>query len=306
MNRWWIALVVFALLACGGGANQGDHEVKDTTAPAEPAAAQDPEPEEPAPVPDPHRLDFLRHRDPTRCIGLDSAFDPINFGKGPFDPPYVPGENKLAILADVDGGMHVERMLPLRDVGVVYMCCLSPDGDTAMATAYIGTGFELIFVRGLRDGDPEVYHRLGWSLDPASCRQPASIGFSPDGAWVAIGTTEILSEGVGIQLVTGLPEAPELAGFIDLKSTPGLSGYPGVHSLDVSLDGRLIFAKKVFHDCTSPSNSRAEVQVVGEPLLAAEAKVHAPLVLPQESAIPPTAPWEGQPTGVAMSEAALL
>ncbi|MEN8152026.1 MAG: hypothetical protein ABFS86_19580, partial [Planctomycetota bacterium] len=305
MKRWCIAFVTVALLACGGGANDNGGE-SGGRSPLDPPPGQSPAPGEEEPVPNPHRLDFLRHRDSTMGMGLDSAFDPIGFGKGPFDPPYVPGDNELTLLVDVDGAMRVGPTLPLRGVGVVYLCCLSPDGDTAMAAAFTGSGYELIFVRGLRERNPEVHARIGWPMNPSWKRQPASIGFSADGTWAAVGTSENLSERVGIQLVTGLPEEPALGGYIDLASTPGLQGFPGVYSLDVSLDGRTIFAKKIFHDCTDPWKSRAEVQVVGRPLLATEARVHDPLVLPQESAIPPTPPWEGQPTGVAVGEAALL
>jgi DNA-binding beta-propeller fold protein YncE len=299
MSRWLIALVVFALAACGGDPIQVNPRVHEPDTPEQsevPASA--PEPVEP--VPDPGRLDFLRRADSTRAVALDSGFDPLYWGKGPFDPPYVPGENQLTVLGDLGGEMHVERTIPLRDEGVVYVFSLSPDGDTAVAAAYVDPAYELIFVRGLRTAQPGVSRVLAME------RQPCCFAFSPDGTWVAVGTSGLFSEEVGIRIVTGLPDDPVLEGFIDLGTDAGMPGFPGVYSLDVSLDARRILAKKVFDDCKSPTNSRAEVQVVTDALLGAVARVGPPLVLPQESAIPPRAPWEGEPTGVAFTEAGLL
>lgn len=243
------------------------------------------------------RLAFLAPQDATRAYVIDSGFDPLFVGVGPFDPPYEPGTNQLTVLGGVGTELFVERTIDLGE-GTAVVFGLSPDGDTALVGTKRPPRWELVVVRGLRRGPAHVARRqpLPWL--------PSAFAFSPDGTTAYVGSGQETS--LVVAVVDGLPDAPRVGRTIDL----GVSGsvHATANSLDLSLDGTRLLVQSVVQDTLAFPDGfllRPLIQVVKDPA-GPDPEVSAPLELPTAPALPPQPPFEGLSTGIALGDSAIL
>jgi hypothetical protein len=78
-------------------------------------------------------------------------------------------------------------------------------------------------------------------------------------------------------------------------------------SLEVNHAGDRVLLHAQYHDCDdAPRGYSTHVQVIFDPFPGDRARVSAPLTLPRWSAVPPSPPWEGLPTALAIGDAVLL
>ncbi len=239
-------------------------------------------------------LDFLGRAESDTVWVLDSGYDPTPL-IGELNPPYDVGNNQLTGVSLATGEITAEVLLG--DSAPVLAFDVSPNGDQALALR-IGAN-ALISVTGLSNPQSATLAEVSLPL------QPLSLAFSLDGRRAAIGYQ------------TGAGEA--MVSLVDLAPGAGLVVHPpvglgveadvltAVEGVAFTMDGSRLVTQTGLHDVAPPSAGffTPRIALQSSAITRQSLAAGSALFPDRESALPPTAPFQDLPTGVALGDFAL-